>query len=163
MSTTTAPASLSLSELVELVQGLAADPGAWAPQLEHHPDRRWWTRLAGDDSVDVWLITWPGGGSTDLHDHGTSSAAFTVVEGALEEVRPEQGGGLSAAELLAGQVQWVAPGVVHDVRNTTRTPAASIHAYSPPLEQMTYYRGGPDGVVAAYTVRGDQPETEESW
>ncbi|RKS69220.1 mannose-6-phosphate isomerase-like protein (cupin superfamily) [Motilibacter peucedani] len=159
MSRTAAP--LSLSALVELVQDLAADPSTWAPRLERHPDRRWWTRLAGDDTVDVWLITWPGGGSTDLHDHGSSSAAFTVVEGVLEEVRPEPSGGLEAADLREGQVQWVAPGVVHDVRNATSTPAASIHAYSPPLEQMTYYRRAPGGLEPAYTITGDEPE--QAW
>lgn len=161
--TSTTGSPLDLSDLVGLVQSIAADPSSWQPQVEHHADRRWWTRLVGDDTVDVWLITWPSGGATDLHDHGRSSAAFTVVEGALQEVRPTSEGALNGVELAAGQVQWVSPGIVHDVRNTSGTPAASIHAYSPPLEQMTFYRAGRNGLSALYTVTGDEPEVDESW
>lgn len=158
-----AVAALDLPELVELVQEIAADPGAWLPEVEHHDDRRWWTRLVGTDAVDVWLITWPGGGATDLHDHGASSAAFTVVEGELEEVRPVGEGGLSSTDLAPGRVQWVSPGIVHDVRNTAGGRATSIHAYSPPLEQMTYYRPGASGLEVVRTIRGDQPETDQEW
>ena len=82
----------------------------------------------------------------------------------LDEVRAvDASGALSADSLSEGQIRWVAPGVVHDVRNTQGVRAASIHAYSPPLEQMTYYRTGPAGLEVSYTLRGDQPETEESW
>ena len=43
-------------------------------------------------------------------------------------------------------------------RNDGDEPAVSIHAYSPRLEEMTFYRVV-DGVpVADYTVRTDQPE-----
>ena len=41
--------------------------------------------------------------------------------------------------------------------------AVSIHAYSPPLEQMTYYERRPGGLDALRTVRGDQPELEQPW
>ena len=46
-------------------------------------DERWFTRLHGDDELDVWLISWVPDRSTELHDHGGSLGALTVVSGAL--------------------------------------------------------------------------------
>ena len=44
-------------------------------------DERWFTRLHGDDELDVWLISWVPERSTELHDHGGSLGALTVVSG----------------------------------------------------------------------------------
>lgn len=47
--------------------------------------------------------------------------------------------------LSAGRVRSFGPEYVHDVRNTSEAVAASVHAYSPPLQEMTRYdliRGG---------------------
>ena len=46
-------------------------------------DERWFTRLHGNDELDVWLISWVPDRSTELHDHGGSLGALTVVSGAL--------------------------------------------------------------------------------
>ena len=59
-------------------------------------DERWFTRLHGDDELDVWLISWVPDKSTELHDHGGSKGAFHVVDGTLLEahsdlVEPAQG------------------------------------------------------------------------
>lgn len=48
---------------------------------------RWFTRLHGDEELDVWLISWVPDRSTELHDHGGSLGALTVVSGALKESR----------------------------------------------------------------------------
>ncbi len=48
---------------------------------------RWYTQLHGDDELDVWLISWVPDRSTELHDHGGSLGALTVVSGALQETR----------------------------------------------------------------------------
>ena len=50
-------------------------------------DERWFTRLHGDDELDVWLISWVPERSTELHDHGGSLGALTVVSGRLAETR----------------------------------------------------------------------------
>ncbi|MDQ1705537.1 MAG: hypothetical protein QOF18_1903 [Frankiaceae bacterium] len=144
-----APLALAVEDLTTVVTGLAADDALWRPRLRFRAEGRWWTRLHGDHVLDVWLLTWLADQSTDLHDHGGSAAAFTVVEGALEEVRPQPGAGLTRAMIVAGATSTVDPGVVHDVRNPAGTPAISIHAYSPPLRQMTYYRRD---AVGALTV-----------
>jgi mannose-6-phosphate isomerase-like protein (cupin superfamily) len=146
-----APNTLDLDDLAGIVCGLADDESLWGPRVRFREDSRWWTRLHGDDSLDVWLLTWLHDQSTDLHDQGGSAAAFIVVQGELSEVRVE---GLSVRRSVVrpGQRRSVAPGVVHDVRNPRGFAAISIHAYSPPLRAMTYYRRESSGRLAVDQV-----------
>lgn len=150
---------LSPRELDDLVRGYALDTARWSAVVRFERDRRWWTRLRGDDQVDVWLLTWLEDQATELHDHGDSAAAMAVVQGRLHEVRPAADGGLRSVSLRPGGVRRVPVGTAHDVRNTDPEPAVSIHAYSPPLTRMTYY--APDAAGRQRPVRtvpGDQPE-----
>jgi hypothetical protein len=125
-------------------------------------DRRWFTRLHADDELDVWLISWAPGHFTELHDHGGSLGALTVLSGALHEYRWD-GERLHRRRLHAGDQAAFPLGWVHDVarasddagRNgplrrsaiggsasVSSPPAAtalSVHAYSPPLTAMSYY------------------------
>lgn len=160
MSTYTLEPHLDLPELVELVHLYAEAPDLWRPQVRFSAKSRWWTQLHADGESDVWLLTWLQDQTTELHDHGDSTAAFTVVQGALEEIRVDAGA-LAATELKPGRIQWVAPGVVHDVRNTSALPAVSIHAYSPPLTSMTYYRRDARGLTPVRTVEGREPESDK--
>ncbi|PRC49692.1 cysteine dioxygenase, partial [Mycobacterium sp. ITM-2017-0098] len=112
---------------------------------------RWFTRLHGNDELDVWLISWVPDRSTELHDHGGSLGALTVVSGALRETRWD-GTALRERRLVAGDQAAFPLGWVHDVvwapdtvttgglaaRSVGRTapPTLSVHAYSPPLTAM---------------------------
>ena len=112
--------------------------------------RRWFTRIDGDEELDVWLISWVPGHSTELHDHGGSLGALTVVSGSLNEFRWD-GRGLRRRRLDAGDQAGFPLGWVHDVvwaprpvREPATTdlgvqPTLSVHAYSPPLTAMSYY------------------------
>lgn len=109
---------------------------------------RWFTRLHGDDELDVWLISWVPDRSTELHDHGGSLGALTVVSGALRETRWD-GQVFRRRRLTAGDQAAFPLGWVHDVvrapdRHTAApiasvAPTLSVHAYSPPLTAMSYY------------------------
>lgn len=104
---------------------------------------RWFTRVHGDDELDVWLISWVPDKSTELHDHGGSLGALTVVSGALAETRWD-GDGLRRRGLVAGDQAAFPLGWVHDVTwarepVTVTGPTLSVHAYSPPLTAMSYY------------------------
>ena len=77
-------------------------------------DERWFTRLHGDDELDVWLISWVPERSTELHDHGGSLGALTVVSGALVETRWD-GEALRERRLAAGDQAGFPLGWVHDV------------------------------------------------
>ena len=106
-------------------------------------DDRWFTRLHADDELDVWLIRWVPGHTTELHDHGGSLGALTVLSGGLHEYRWD-GEQLRRRRLDAGDQAAFPLGWVHDVVGapTLADPAAttlSVHAYSPPLTAMSYY------------------------
>ena len=150
-----------LAELIELVRGIAARPNSWRPHLELPAAGadRWWTRLHDSDDVDVWLLSWLPGQATDLHDHGASAAAFTVVQGELDEIRLSASHERIRLARTVGTTAWIAPGVPHDVRGAGTGPAVSIHAYSPPLTRMTYWDEDGTGVLRpSRTVLSHEPE-----
>lgn len=152
--------ALDLTELIELVRTFALSEDLWRPrlQLPAAGGERWWTQLHGDQRVDVWLLAWQPGHFTDLHDHGSSAAAFSVVRGELAEYRVERSGQNVTLDHRAGSTTWMAPGVVHDVR-AVAAPSVSIHAYSPPLTEMTYYQPLAAGQLRPIeTVRTTNPE-----
>ncbi len=114
---------------------------------------RWSTRLRTTDDLDLWLISWTPDRSTELHDHGGSLGALTVLSGSLREYR-WNGNDLALRVLDAGDQASFPLGWVHDVQRhdppATRaesvdaddsppTPTLSVHAYSPPLTAMSFY------------------------
>ncbi|MCV7354693.1 cysteine dioxygenase [Mycolicibacterium fluoranthenivorans] len=131
-------------------------------------DERWYSRLYGDDELDIWLISWVPDRSTELHDHGGSLGALTVVSGALSETRWD-GQAFKRRRLRAGDQAAFPLGWVHDVvwAPTAATggfagvPAApvtlSVHAYSPPLTAMSYYE-----VTDKQTLRRNRTELTDA-
>ena len=121
-------------------------------------DERWYRRLYGDDELDIWLISWVPDQSTELHDHGGSLGALTVVSGALQETRWD-GQGLRSRALTAGDQAGFPLGWVHDVvwAPTPAPVALSVHAYSPPLTVMSYY-----GVTDRNTLRRSRTELTDA-
>jgi hypothetical protein len=107
---------------------------------------RWFTCIHGDDEIDVWLISWVPGHATELHDHGGSLGALTVLTGSLDEFRWD-GRRLGHRRLDAGDQAGFPLGWVHDVVWAPEPAASavplghtlSVHAYSPPLTAMSYY------------------------
>lgn len=128
-------ASRTPGELADIVGLLAARPDAWMARVRLRADGRWYERLHCGADYDVWLIAWLPGQGTGFHDHGASAGAFAVASGSLAEHRP----GHAPREVRAGERLSFAPYYAHDVRNASSAPAISIHAYSPPLTEMTHY------------------------
>jgi hypothetical protein len=124
-------------------------------------DDRWYTRIHGDDELDVWLISWVKDHATELHDHGGSLGALTLVSGALDEFRWD-GDALRRRRLNAGDQAAFPLGWVHDVvwapthSLTVAAPTLSVHAYSPPLTAMSYYE-----VTTRNTLRCNRTELTE--
>jgi Cysteine dioxygenase type I len=133
-----------LGRLTALTRRVAAAVRAGEHDVPIDPHRRWYRQLTSDDATDVWLIGWATGQSTELHDHGGSLGALTVVSGVLAERRwaPHRGG-ILVRPLRAGRSQGFRLGHVHDVVNRSSMPAVSVHAYSPPLTVMSYYEVDP--------------------
>lgn len=145
-------APLSTDRLADLVRDVASLQQMWSP-LVRYREPRWWTCLRHTDEVDVWLLTWLPDHATDLHDHGPSAGAFTVVAGTLLEVTADRHSGRQSSRTLRpGRCRTVERQIVHDVRNPGSQPAISIHAYSPPLTEMTFYRKDNNGLSAITSV-----------
>ncbi len=124
--------------LAQTVAAIAARPDFWQPLVRFGEQERYRVRLAGIDDIDLWLITWRTFSTTELHDHARSEGAFTVVSGALTEIRPINGR-LIPRRFIPGLVHNVDAGQVHDVRNELSEPAVSLHAYSPRLAVQNFY------------------------
>jgi hypothetical protein len=147
IATVSAPTRLRVPDLLHITDQGADDvlrgrydhllPSGGVPH-----DDRWFTRLHSDDELDVWLISWVPGHTTELHDHGGSLGALTLISGALHEFRWD-GEELRRRRLDAGDQAGFPLGWVHDVTwapsGHASTPALSVHAYSPPLTAMSYY------------------------
>jgi predicted metal-dependent enzyme (double-stranded beta helix superfamily) len=133
-------APLELPELVALTRRYAAEVRAGRHRVVVDPVKRWYNLLRSDDSVDVWLITWATEQFAQLHDHGGSRGAFTVVRGELTEDRwvPSESA-LRTRRAAADRTIGFGHGYVHEVSNPAAEPAISVHAYSPPLTEMSYY------------------------
>jgi rhodanese-related sulfurtransferase len=150
---------LSAAQLRAVTVELATRPELWADLVVHDPDVRWYLPLHRSIACDVWLLAWEHGQDTDWHDHGGSSGSFAVAEGSLiERFRIPSGRRLGRRHLLAGEAVVFGPGHVHDVAHGGDGSATSIHAYSPPLMAMTYYRPTVYGLIATQTVAIDGPE-----
>jgi predicted metal-dependent enzyme (double-stranded beta helix superfamily) len=171
------PTPASLADLVALTREVAAEVDAGRHAVEVDPVHRWSTRLHADDHLDVWLISWATDQAAELHDHGGSLGALTVVRGGLTEWRwtpgrdddgdcvaeelPSRGPGLRRRVVDAGRSIAFGLGHVHDVANRARETAVSVHAYSPPLSAMSYYSVG-GGVLrrtrSELVAPGESPE-----
>lgn len=149
---------LTPAQLAARVRQLTATPAEWVTRVRLDPEGRWYEQIHMDDSYELWLISWLPGQGTGFHDHGGSSGAFGVVWGQLDECSlPSAGAGAGPGEsvvkaVVPGVVRSFGPRYVHDVRNTSKAAVAvSVHAYSPPLAEMTRYDLTPGGLVAAST------------
>jgi mannose-6-phosphate isomerase-like protein (cupin superfamily) len=126
------------TDLLSVARHHAADPASWSEPARFDPVERWYSRLAVTDEYEVWLLTWLPGQGTDLHDHGGSRGAFTVVSGALTE-ETVVAGRLRPVVLGTGAGRRFGARYVHRVTNLGDEPAVSVHVYGPSLKRMTRY------------------------
>jgi hypothetical protein len=181
------PTRLRLADLLHITDRTADD--VLSGRYDHlvppggvPTDDRWFARLHGDDEVDVWLISWVPGHRTELHDHGGSLGALTLLFGSLDEFRWD-GEKLRCRRLVAGDQAGFPLGWVHDVvwapagpgpsvtssavpsvsetlGPETQGPSLSVHAYSPPLTVMSYYEvADQNRLRRKRTELTDQPES----
>jgi rhodanese-related sulfurtransferase/mannose-6-phosphate isomerase-like protein (cupin superfamily) len=121
-------------ELANIVSQFTSSDG-WLDRVRLRTEHRWYERLYYGPDYDIWVISWMPRQSTGFHDHGESAGAFVVATGVLEEHRP----GEQTLAIHPGQPRAFGPTYAHDVRNVSLAPAISIHAYSPPLDEMNEY------------------------
>jgi len=151
MSTALAPVSLESlvhsrgpvwtpSELRDLVTTVGISHGpALLDQVRFASPQRWWSRLALTEEVEVWLLSWLPGQHTAPHDHGGASGAFSVVLGSLSETYRYPGSAIQQRTHDLGSAIGFGAGRAHQVWNTSKSKAATVHAYSPPLVPTREY------------------------
>ncbi len=128
------PILITPEKLANIVSEFASSDG-WLERVRLRTEHRWYERLYHGPDYDIWVISWMPGQSTGFHDHGESSGAFVVASGVLEEHRP----GEKPLAISPGSPRAFGADYAHDVRNVSNAPAISIHAYSPPLNEMNEY------------------------
>lgn len=128
--------------------------------IDFDPDERWHQRIYRDQRLDVWILSWLPAQGTQLHDHGGSNGAFSVISGTLTETVAATGGSAATVDLVreAGSSAGFGARYVHDVRNLGDEPAISVHAYSHPLTSMTFYDLDEGRLVPLATIPTDDPE-----
>jgi predicted metal-dependent enzyme (double-stranded beta helix superfamily) len=130
---------LTVPELTDLVQRLAADTALWREFVVHDPSQRTFHKVLATDHVTAWLICWMPGHDTGFHDHDGSGGAVAVIQGQVREERlrfgaPPVGKVAGPGELL----QFEGPDI-HRVMHAGTEPAITLHAYSPVLRRMGAY------------------------
>jgi predicted metal-dependent enzyme (double-stranded beta helix superfamily) len=98
-------------------------------------------RLLATASYDVWLITWPDGSGLEPHDHGGVRSVLHVVDGEMVEIvadhvdrRPPR-----ARILRRGDTVGEKPSFIHDLANRSGADATTLHVYSPPLTEISFF------------------------
>ncbi|MFJ1763283.1 cysteine dioxygenase [Amycolatopsis sp. NPDC088138] len=125
-------AELTATVTTELTAGLRGI-------LRFDEDQRWWARLALTDGVELWLLSWLPGQQTKPHDHGGASGSFTVLQGEVGEEYRYPGGPVRRRTHAAGEGLGFGAGRAHQVTGIGDAPAATVHAYSPPLVPTREY------------------------
>jgi hypothetical protein len=134
--------------LSAIAAGLAAVTVPWELGHGDEPSGRRYERVLATPAYDAWVIHWPTGELLDLHDHGGSAGAFSVVSGELDEASFESGATV-VRTFAHGQTSGFGASRVHAVANRGATVATSVHVYSPPLSSMVYYEHDSDGALIA--------------
>jgi rhodanese-related sulfurtransferase len=145
-------------ELANIVSLFASSDG-WIDKVRLRAEGRWYERLYHCPDYDIWVISWLPGQSTGFHDHGGSSGAFVVAAGILEEHRP----GELTRVIHPGKARIFGPEYAHDVRNASLAPAISIHAYSPPLDEMNEYELDGSELVPRERAPGKAETLGQEW
>jgi predicted metal-dependent enzyme (double-stranded beta helix superfamily) len=131
--------TLARAELELLVEDMSAHPELWRHLVHHSPDERHYVPMLLDANVEIWLICWCPTQETGFHDHGGSRGAVAVLQGMLSETLPNIGGDHPRTLYRTGDYFSFGAAHIHDVQHAAGDPAASLHAYSPPLGEMGFY------------------------
>jgi len=141
------PVGLGPLALLDAVQAYVIEMAGLLPAPDLNLTERSYELLELTDELEIWAIHWPQGQRLEMHDHGGSVGALWVVEGSLEEHYIQSGGSVARRALATGWGAAFGPTYIHDVVNAQPAPATSVHAYSPPMASMTFYRQEASGLV----------------
>jgi predicted metal-dependent enzyme (double-stranded beta helix superfamily) len=126
--------------------------------------RRRYTRLLETDLYDAWLIQWSPAADLELHDHGGSQGAVLVATGRLVETYTDlqRCHPLRTHIIDQGETLTMSATRVHGISNPGPGDTISVHVYSPPMREMTFFDQRPGSFLTPmFTNEGDLAELEE--
>ena len=145
-------------QLIEFTRFYADEVAAGRyPYVQYDEDERWHQRIYRDPRIDIWVISWMPSQCTELHDHGGSSGAFTVLSGELNREAVPSPARIRDMARPAGTTVGFGPHDIHDVRNLAAKPAVSGYALSPPLTTMNFYDLEEHRIVRMRSLMTDDP------
>jgi quercetin dioxygenase-like cupin family protein len=121
------------------------DRGVFRPSTAPGPDDPAWSvPLLVTAEVEAWLLGWPAGLVTPVHDHGRATVAVTVVEGSLSEecLDPTIWTTGRRTTWRAGASTLFPAGHVHVLGAAGDRPAVAVHAWSGPAGSGGREAGG---------------------
>lgn len=138
--------ALSFGALRAIVAGLA-EVQQPVPVDGDDPETPRSIRLLATAYYDVWLITWPDGSGLGSHDHGGARSVMQVIDGELVEIFADYvDRQVPAARILRrGDSTSAATSFIHDLANRSGADATTLHVYSPPLTDVSFFDLNADG------------------
>jgi len=150
-------AGLPQAELAATLDDWAEDDQAWRHLIRHDAQERVYALVHRDADVELYLVCWMPGHDTGFHDHDHSSAAITVLDGAITEERLSLSAGAVTRQLDKGTTVTIAKEAIHRVRHAGTKPAVTLHAYSPPLSRVGTYEVADDGALLRHPRPAETP------
>jgi quercetin dioxygenase-like cupin family protein len=154
--------ALELNQAVDLARNVSARHSlSLEKMLRETPpseDGRAYVKLYEDGNMTIWAIQWKKGQGTPIHDHVTSGAGVHCFLGRIVEERwVSTDQNARTRELGSGQNVSVPAGQAHRIYNKEDLTAMSVHVYSPPLKEMTYYVENSRGITPTGRWLDDTP------
>jgi hypothetical protein len=120
-----APRPPTVGQLAARVHALSARPGDWWHLARFEAAAPVRVPLVEADGIRLWLVTWPPGYRTDVHDHNGTEVS-TVFAGELAEVRITSRG-VTERPLRANRVRVHGGGRTHELTNPGPAYAITLH------------------------------------
>ena len=97
--------------------------------------------ICRDDNFEIFLINWPRGWESKIHDHAKYGCLLKVLDGALEETKFNNTlDVLDTNYLNLNQVSYLDDSIgYHKIKNPKNTNSVSLHIYSPPNHKTQYF------------------------
>ena len=124
-------------DLQRQARSIAASPSLWLP-FARFEEPRFRLKLPTGPHFEAWLLTWPPGQTTGVHDHGGSLGCFTVLEASVWETLLDEHGVAHETRQDVGELRSFGADVIHEVRNVATAAAITLHLYRPHLTRMTH-------------------------
>jgi Cysteine dioxygenase type I len=115
----------TVGQLAARVHALSASPGDWWPLVRFDTGGPVRVPLEESDGVRLWLVTWPPGYRTGVHDHNGTEVS-TVIAGELAEVRITPRG-VTERPMRANRVCVHGGGRTHELTNPGPAYAITLH------------------------------------